>query len=30
MQAGICGWFTDGFDTIDLKEANALLHELNG
>ena len=29
MQAGICGWFTDGFDTIDLKEANALLHELN-
>ena len=24
----ICGWFTEGFDTKDLKEANALLSEL--
>ena len=22
------GWFTEGFDTLDLKEAKALLHEL--
>jgi predicted ATPase len=26
--APICGWFTEGFDTIDLKEAAALLVEL--
>jgi len=24
------GWFTEGFDTADLKEAKALLDELNG
>ena len=24
----IYGWFTEGFDTKDLKEANALLSEL--
>ena len=23
----ICGWFTEGFDTPDLKEAKALLDE---
>jgi hypothetical protein len=23
-----CGWFTEGFDTLDLKEAKALLGEL--
>jgi hypothetical protein len=23
-----CGWFTEGFDTCDLKEAKALLEEL--
>jgi hypothetical protein len=23
-----CGWFTEGFDTLDLKEAKALLDEL--
>jgi predicted ATPase len=26
--AEIYGWFTEGFDTADLKEAKALLHEL--
>jgi hypothetical protein len=26
--APIYGWFTDGFDTLDLKEAKALLDEL--
>jgi len=26
--AGIYGWFTEGFDTPDLKEAKALLEEL--
>jgi len=25
MLAEICGWFTEGFDTADLKEAKALL-----
>jgi hypothetical protein len=25
----IYGWFTEGFDTADLKEAKALLDELN-
>jgi class 3 adenylate cyclase/tetratricopeptide (TPR) repeat protein/ribosomal protein L40E len=29
MLAGIYGWFTEGFDTRDLKEARALLDELN-
>ncbi len=26
--AEIYGWFTEGFDSIDLKEAKALLNEL--
>jgi hypothetical protein len=26
--ADIYGWFTEGFDTADLKEAKALLDEL--
>jgi hypothetical protein len=25
----VYGWFTEGFDTLDLKEAKALLNELN-
>jgi predicted ATPase len=25
----VYGWFTEGFDTLDLKEAKALLYELN-
>jgi predicted ATPase len=29
MLAGIYGWFTEGFDTADLKEAKALLDELS-
>ena len=28
--AEICNWFTEGFDTADLKDAKALLDELNG
>jgi predicted ATPase len=28
MLAGIYNWFTEGFDTADLKEARALLDEL--
>jgi predicted ATPase len=28
MLADIYGWFTEGFDTADLKEAKALLYEL--
>jgi hypothetical protein len=28
LLAPICGWFTDGFETPDLKEANAPLEEL--
>jgi predicted ATPase len=28
MLAPIYGWFTEGFDTMDLKEAKALLAEL--
>ena len=28
--AGIHGWFTEGFDTRDLKEAKGLLEELLG
>jgi len=28
MPAEIYGWFTEGFDTADLKEAKALLDEL--
>ena len=27
--AEIYGWFTEGFDTADLKDAKALLDELN-
>ncbi len=30
MLAGIHGWFTEGFDTRDLKDAKALLEELGG
>jgi predicted ATPase len=26
LLAPVCGWFTEGFDTLDLKEAKALLH----
>jgi predicted ATPase len=29
MLAEIYGWFTEGFDTADLKEAKALLDELD-
>jgi hypothetical protein len=28
MLAEIYNWFTEGFDTVDLKEAKALLEEL--
>jgi predicted ATPase len=28
LLAGIYGWFTEGFDTADLKQAKLLLHEL--
>ncbi|MEM7128950.1 MAG: hypothetical protein AAF702_21640 [Chloroflexota bacterium] len=28
LLASIYGWFTEGFDTVDLKEAKALLEEL--
>ena len=30
MLAEIYGWFTEGFDTADLKEAKGLLEELEG
>ena len=30
MLAEIYGWFTEGFDTRDLKDAKALLDELTG
>jgi predicted ATPase len=29
LLAPIYGWFTEGFDTLDLKEAKALLEELH-
>ncbi len=29
MLGEIYGWFTEGFDTADLKEAKALLEELS-
>jgi hypothetical protein len=29
MLADIYGWFTEGFDAADLKDAKALLNELN-
>jgi predicted ATPase len=28
LLAPVYGWFTEGFDTLDLKQANALLEEL--
>ena len=28
LLAPVYGWFTEGFDTLDLKEAKTLLHEL--
>jgi predicted ATPase len=28
--AEIYGWFTEGFDTVDLKDAKTLLDELGG
>jgi predicted ATPase len=30
MLADIYGWFTEGFDTADLKDAKALLEQLSG
>src|SRR5206468_10286410 len=30
LLAPVYGWFTEGFDTADLQEAMALLHELGG
>jgi len=30
LLAPICGWFTEGFDTVDFQEAKALLAELEG
>jgi hypothetical protein len=30
MLAEICGWFTESFDTADLKDAKALLDQLGG
>ena len=30
LLAPVYGWFTEGFDTLDLKEAKALLEELGG
>jgi hypothetical protein len=29
LLAPVFGWFTEGFDTLDLKEVKALLDELN-
>jgi predicted ATPase len=29
MLAEIYGWFTEGFDTVDLQEARALLEEIS-
>ena len=28
LLAPVYGWFTEGFDTLDLREAKALLNEL--
>jgi hypothetical protein len=28
-EAPVYGWFTEGFDTLDLKEAKSLLDELS-
>jgi len=30
MLAGMYNWFTEGFETADLKDAKALLEELGG
>ena len=30
LLAPVYGWFTEGFDTLDLKEAKALIEELSG
>jgi predicted ATPase len=30
LLAPVYGWFTEGFDTADLKDAKALLQELGG
>ena len=30
LLSGIYSWFTEGFDTVDLREARALLEELEG
>jgi hypothetical protein len=30
MLAEIYGWFTEGYDIVDLREAKALLEELRG
>ena len=29
LLAPVYGWFTEGFDTLDLKEAKALLEQLS-
>jgi hypothetical protein len=29
LLAPVCGWSTEGFDTLDLKEVKALLDELH-
>jgi hypothetical protein len=29
LLASVYGWFTEGFDTLDLKDAKALLEELS-
>jgi predicted ATPase len=29
LLASVYGWFTEGFDTLDLKQAKALLGELH-
>jgi hypothetical protein len=29
LLAPVYGWFTEGFDTLDLKDAKALLEELS-
>jgi predicted ATPase len=29
LLAPVCGWFTEGFDTRDLREAKALLEDLS-
>jgi hypothetical protein len=28
MLAEICGWFTEGFETVDLQEAKMLLEDM--